>query len=71
MTRFEKDLAIAAEAGEAYERMMGKREVQIAELRTRMRTTKNGFIAKCAKQDLDRELAEYRKLALAAGDEVR
>ena len=71
MTRLEKDMLIVEQGSEdEYMAMMRRREIRMGELRMRLKTTRNAFITQCTRQELDREEANYRRLALYAGDMV-
>ncbi len=62
MTRFERDFnEIKADSSSALEIMKGRR-AEIQKLEKRLRETRNGFIAQCTMQDLEKRRSEYRIL---------
>ena len=69
MTRFDKDMILAAEADQEFGEMMNGRKKEVEELRYELRCTKNGFRRTCIQQDIDRLSRQYTELAKAAGIE--
>ncbi len=61
-TRFDKDMAKADKSYEDFREVMQKRKSEIDVLNERLRTTKNSFVAKATKQELDRLVSEYNQL---------
>lgn len=62
VTRFDKDMAKAEKSYEDFKDVMNRRKNEIDVLRERLRTTKNGFIAKATAQDLEKRIKEYNEL---------
>ena len=62
LTMFDKDMAKAEKSYEDFKDVMNRRKNEIDVLRERLRTTKNGFIAKATAQDLEKRIKEYNEL---------
>lgn len=62
LTTFDKDMAKAEKSYEDFKDVMNRRKNEIDVLRERLRTTKNGFIAKATAQDLEKRIKEYNEL---------
>lgn len=61
-TRFDKDKELAAKSTEDFRKVMQRRLNEIEVLKERLRTTKNSFVAKATRQDLDKRLREVQEL---------
>ncbi len=61
-TRFDKDKELAAKSTEDFRKVMQRRLNEIEDLKERLRTTKNSFVAKATRQDLDKRLREVQEL---------
>ena len=60
MTRFQKDQQ-AILAGNSHEVMEG-RKAELRRLEKELRECRNGFIAQCLQQEIERRQREYREL---------
>ncbi len=62
MTRFDRDFnEISKDATNALP-IMKERKAEIQRLERKLRETRNGFIAQCTMQDLEKRRSEYRIL---------
>lgn len=62
MTRFDRDFnEIKTDSSNALP-IMKERKAEIQRLEKRLRETRNGFIAQCTMQDLEKRRSEYRIL---------
>ena len=62
MTKFERDLRTIITEGDDAREILVKRASEIDKLTDELRACRNGFRAKCIKQDLTRLKREYNEL---------